>query len=517
MSWKKVNLFGKKNKEEVKDSLEEREGRIDPFLEKDDEPIHEDEDFNPKDSDLKDRNKKLVLIMSIVFLALGIAVYYINKSRTANLPQPKKKESVFVEEKFENTLDEDTKIAELKKKVMELEKRNKEVNQVGNNEKVVNPQKKGSKVNKKGSNTIPNSFEDKNNNGVIADSGYQARSNFPGGNRLVFPTSPPKKDEKPPVIKVVVQDDPFNMKSFSPSIDWEKDKKKSVKYASLNQTVDVSYSHNNMNVSNKESKEVLPAEHSKKVSKDEVTNKEKDKDKVFTIPSGSFFRVVLLNGVDALTGMGGRSNAYPVIARVLTESILPNRFFADMKGCFVLGVATGELSNERVIFKMDTLSCVTRTGKVLEKKISGTIAGEDGKIGLIGRVVSKSGAHLGRILLAKFVESAGNIMSLQGQIVTAGGGGVTTQVKPSEALKMSVGSGLGGAAQSLAEYYLKLADQIFPVIEINAGREGDLMLLKPLVVNINNDLKDNGGFLQRAGGLVLDNNPENRVFRVEAK
>jgi len=59
--------------------------------------------------------------------------------------------------------------------------------------------------------------------------------------------------------------------------------------------------------------------------------------------------------------------------------------------------------------------------------------------------------------------------SALGQVATTSG---------SDAMRAGVGSGVGKALDRLAQYYIKLAEQTFPVIEIDAGREIDVVITK---------------------------------------
>ena len=45
-------------------------------------------------------------------------------------------------------------------------------------------------------------------------------------------------------------------------------------------------------------------------------------------------------------------------------------------------------------------------------------------------------------------------------------------------MKAGIGGGVGKALDRLAQYYIKLAEQTFPIIEIDAGREVDVVLTK---------------------------------------
>ena len=59
--------------------------------------------------------------------------------------------------------------------------------------------------------------------------------------------------------------------------------------------------------------------------------------------------------------------------------------------------------------------------------------------------------------------------SALGQVATASG---------TDALRAGLGSGVGKALDRLAQYYIKLAEQTFPVIEVDAGREIDVVITK---------------------------------------
>ena len=62
------------------------------------------------------------------------------------------------------------------------------------------------------------------------------------------------------------------------------------------------------------------------------------------IPAGSILRGVLLSGMDAPTGRQSRRDPYPALARLKHDAILPNRFRADVRECFLVlaGYGTGE-------------------------------------------------------------------------------------------------------------------------------------------------------------------------------
>ena len=219
------------------------------------------------------------------------------------------------------------------------------------------------------------------------------------------------------------------------------------------------------------------------VGKEEVQEVEEKKEKqekretTVEIPAGSFVRAILLSGLDAPTGGKAQSMPYPVLLRVIDKSILPNKWQADIKDCFMVGEGIGELSSERVFIRVHTLSCVTESGKTYQKKIKAYVSGEDGKVGLKGMVVSKQGALLARTLLAGFLDGMAKAFTQQNTIVSVSPLGNTQTFDTSQATQVAAFQGVGEATKKLADFYMKLVDQTFPVIEVNAGRKVDVVFL----------------------------------------
>jgi conjugal transfer pilus assembly protein TraB len=192
----------------------------------------------------------------------------------------------------------------------------------------------------------------------------------------------------------------------------------------------------------------------------------------------SFTRGVLLGGLDAPTGGQSQSNPHPVLIRLSDNSVLPNRFRAEYRECFVIAAGYGDISSERAYLRTENLSCVRPDGTALEVKIQGSVYGEDGKYGMRGRLVTKQGAMLANALLAGIVGGIGQgISSYNSTVSTSTFGTVATQ-SGDEALRAGVGTGVGRALDRLAQYYIKLAEQTFPVIEVDAGREIDVVITK---------------------------------------
>ena len=112
---------------------------------------------------------------------------------------------------------------------------------------------------------------------------------------------------------------------------------------------------------------------------------------------------MLLNGLDAPTGQGARQQPTPALVRIKHDALLPNRFRADVKECFVIVGGFGDLGSERAYLRAETLTCVRIDGGVIEVPLDAYAVGEDGKVGIRGRLVSKQGALLAKALQAGFL------------------------------------------------------------------------------------------------------------------
>ena len=195
------------------------------------------------------------------------------------------------------------------------------------------------------------------------------------------------------------------------------------------------------------------------------------------LPAGSLIRATLLGGVDAPTGGLAKSNPHPVLLRLEDHGILPNRFRSHVRECHITAAAYGDLPSERTYFRTERLSCVMEDGRILERKITAYVAGEDGKTGLRGRVVEKRGQYIAKTLLAGTLGGLGTALAQSvTQISTSPLGSVQT-LNPEDIGKYGLASGVGTSLQKLADWYLARADELYPVIEIDAGRTIDVVLL----------------------------------------
>lgn len=215
---------------------------------------------------------------------------------------------------------------------------------------------------------------------------------------------------------------------------------------------------------------------SQSAKKDEIAkNRTKERKADDLLITGSFARARLLNGVEAPTGGQANGNPVPMLLEIKDPAFLPNRYRSDVKRCMVTANATGDLSSERVLVRLDRLSCITESRGAIDVKLTGYVTGEDGKTGLKARVVTRSGQAIANALLVGTLSGLGEAVSLAAQDSTTNFAGTVTN-SVNNPWRAGLGEGMQDALDRVADYYLKLADKIFPVLEVDAGRDVDIVI-----------------------------------------
>ncbi len=186
----------------------------------------------------------------------------------------------------------------------------------------------------------------------------------------------------------------------------------------------------------------------------------------------SFMEAQLLTGFDASTSGKGSNNPEPLLLRIQTPAVLPNDIKANLSGCFVIAEAVGRLDKERADVRLVSLSCLSNEGKaIIDTPVKGFVTDSDSKVGLSGRVVSRMGAATARTIVAGFFGGMGDMLKSAATTQSTSALGTTTTVDSSQIAKYSLGGGLSEGAASLHDFYLSLAKQATPVIEVGAAKK----------------------------------------------
>lgn len=206
------------------------------------------------------------------------------------------------------------------------------------------------------------------------------------------------------------------------------------------------------------------------------------------LPIGSIVTGTLINGMDAPTGQGARRDPFPATLRIQKEAILPNHFSLDVRECFMQVSGYGDMSSERAYLRGEAISCVREDGGIIEAKMDSYVIGEDGKAGVRGRLVSKEGQLLARSLMAGFLEGVAGAFNVQAAPSLRIDGGdsmpIYKQTLDADRIQGGFAGGTSNALSRLADYYMDMADSIFPVIEIDAGRQLDVVITRGTALKI---------------------------------
>ncbi len=211
--------------------------------------------------------------------------------------------------------------------------------------------------------------------------------------------------------------------------------------------------------------------------------KTKKDDNYVWIPSGSITKAVVISGMDVPTSINAKVEPYPTLLMLSDFSMLPNRFSMDLKECFIIGAGYGNMVEERAYIRTETLSCVKNDGTPWEVSLKGQVMGEDGKLGMRGKVISKQGKQIALSIITGVLSGLGDAFKPQSTLsyvrVEKADDTVKTLMPDMKDVALGAGmSGTGNALGRISDYYLKLAEQIYPVIEIDPGRIVDVVVIK---------------------------------------
>lgn len=191
----------------------------------------------------------------------------------------------------------------------------------------------------------------------------------------------------------------------------------------------------------------------------------------------SFMEATLLSGLDAPIGGEAQKNPKPVMIRVAAPAILPNRVKANLKDCFVIAHGYGSLAEERVNLRLVSLNCVGKDNQaVIEQKVAGYVVDADGKVGLRGRVVMRAGRVLGLTFLAGVAEGAGRAVESSSTVTSTSGIGVTQSLNTDEIANAAIGGGIAQGSGELQRFYMDLAKETLPVIEVGPKKKVTLVI-----------------------------------------
>jgi len=203
------------------------------------------------------------------------------------------------------------------------------------------------------------------------------------------------------------------------------------------------------------------------------------------IPETSYVSGYLITGLAVSTALNTPDeNAPPVVIRLTSRGNLPKNFTTDISTCRILGSSYGDLSSERAIIRAEKMVCIDpETEMVTTSKIVGTIHGPDGMNGVKGKVVATSNKHIKNAMIGGVISGLANSAKGQEGMTISALGAVGTKKKGFK--DMATGGVLTGAStagEKIADYYLRMAESMSPVLTIPGGVKVDIIFMKGFYV-----------------------------------
>ncbi len=217
---------------------------------------------------------------------------------------------------------------------------------------------------------------------------------------------------------------------------------------------------------------------------------EHDLDENF-IFAGTYARAILLGSATVSAGISSSTNPKPVLLRITDTGNLPNKVKGLLKDAIVIGAASGHLSSESVEIRLERLTKIDKAkGIGIDIPIKGYVAGENGDSEIRGKVFDRSGAVARNAAVAGFLSGAAEALTTNNSsAVTFEPNSGLAQFSPqkgSKMLEMGASKGIGNAMEKYADFYIKRAEQMQPVIKIDGGRKVTIVFTQSVKISNTN-------------------------------
>lgn len=212
------------------------------------------------------------------------------------------------------------------------------------------------------------------------------------------------------------------------------------------------------------------------------------------IPANSYAQAKLISGVDAGVGMNAESNPRNALLRITGEVVsagFGGKYLKTNKliGCQMSLKAVGDISSEKVYLDGVVMSCAKDANSFVEIPIKAYVSSM-GKAGVRGEIVSREGDMVLKSFVAGIASGFGNGVSEFSRPQTSLLGSNNTLSDNQRAKNLfngGLGSGLSSGSNSLAEFFIKRAEQYQPVISVNEGVEVNIVFIEGFSLNEEQD------------------------------
>jgi len=199
------------------------------------------------------------------------------------------------------------------------------------------------------------------------------------------------------------------------------------------------------------------------------------------LPAGSFVSSTLLTGAYA---PADQERPLPVLLRINEGFTGPNHTRVPLQACFVVGKAAADLGAERATIQTARLSCTLPSGQVFEQDVSGYVAARDGLFGVPCRLIRHDAVKLGMASVTGFLSGAAQALSrAESTTVLSPVSGAEFSAVTGDTTRYAAYAGLSETAHQLSRYYLQLANQITPAIQIPANLDVHVVMNEGVTID----------------------------------
>lgn len=196
------------------------------------------------------------------------------------------------------------------------------------------------------------------------------------------------------------------------------------------------------------------------------------------VPAGTFVKAVMLGGADASAAVNAQSNPTPMLFRIVEQGTLPNHKKSHLKDCVVTAAVVGDVSSERGMIRLESLSCTFPNNQIVDQTVEGTVFGTEGKNGVRGIPVWRENALIQRAFVAGTLSGLSEGLSQTYTSNSVSSLGNVQTVNPNKVFQYGGAKGVGKAMDKLADYNIQRAEQYHPVIQLSAGTVVDIVFMK---------------------------------------
>lgn len=232
------------------------------------------------------------------------------------------------------------------------------------------------------------------------------------------------------------------------------------------------------------------------------------------VPEGTYFTGYLLTGLVVSTALSTPDEAAtPLTIRLKGRGNLAAENKTDIANCQIVGSAYGDLSSERAVIRLEKMVC-KKGGMYITSHIAGDVHGPDGFNGIKGNVVSTGSKQIKNAMIGGIISGLGSSAKGQaGANITSAGLISTKSQGFKDMAKDGLLSGVSNAGDKVADYYLRQAEAMSPVLTIPGGVRVNAHITKGFFMGevgthkrVASERKGGGKKVSREPGGSRDNN-----------